>query len=142
MGKTIPVLDRFWAKVQQTESCWLWTAARDHRGYGEFRVELPPARPAKAHRFAYETLIGPIPDGLELDHLCRVRNCVNPEHLEPVTGRVNTLRGESPAAQNARKTHCVRGHELPLRQETKGRRKRCSQCRAIYRNAGSHTSAA
>lgn len=142
MGKTIPVLDRFWAKVQQTESCWLWTAARDHRGYGEFRVELPPARPAKAHRFAYETLVGPIPDGLELDHLCRNRACVNPDHLEPVTGRVNTLRGESPTAQNARKTHCVHGHELPPRPPMGGRRPKCKTCRAaIARRARARAAA-
>lgn len=63
-----------------------------------------------AHRISYEMLIGPIPSGLQLDHLCRVRHCVNPQHLEPVTNRVNSLRGISLPAQNHRKTHCPQGH--------------------------------
>jgi hypothetical protein len=63
-----------------------------------------------AHRLFYEQLVGPIPDGLQLDHLCRVRHCVNPDHLEPVTQTANVLRGIGPTAVNAGKTHCVHGH--------------------------------
>ena len=65
---------------------------------------------AVSHRYAYELVIGPIPKGLTLDHLCRVRGCVNPGHLEPVTQRENTLRGTSPVAANPGKTHCPSGH--------------------------------
>jgi hypothetical protein len=65
-----------------------------------------------AHRFAYSVLVGPIPDGLQIDHLCRNEMCVNPEHLEPVTQRINMLRGTGPQAVNAQKTHCPKGHPL------------------------------
>jgi hypothetical protein len=67
-------------------------------------------RVRQAHRFAWELLRGAIPDGLTLDHLCRNRRCVNPDHLEPVTAVENTMRGQAPHAINARKTHCLRGH--------------------------------
>ena len=69
---------------------------------------------ALAHRFAYETFVGPIPEGLTIDHLCRIRHCVNPEHLEAVTDRVNILRGEGISAQHARATHCPQGHPYDL----------------------------
>lgn len=101
---------RFWIKVTKTESCWLW-----HRpnslGYGRFTTHKGE-RQRMAHRFAYEACVGPIPEGLVLDHLCRVRHCVNPAHLEPVTQRENTMRSPiAPAAINATRTHCVHGHE-------------------------------
>jgi len=101
--------ERFWAKVNKTETCWLWTANRGRSGYGNFRYQN---RQTRAHRTAYEWLVGPIPEGLQLDHLCRVRHCVNPEHLEPTTGKVNTLRGTGPSALNAVKTHCSQDHPL------------------------------
>jgi hypothetical protein len=100
--------ERFWEKVDASGSCWLWTAAKMQAGYGVFGVTH--ARVVLAHRFAWEWLVGPIPQGLELDHLCRVPQCVNPDHLEPVTPRVNKLRGQSPSALHARKTHCPQGH--------------------------------
>jgi len=103
------VTQRFWLKVDKTRTCWLWTASRDPKGYGRFKLN---DRPVLAHRFAYETLIGPIPDGLQLDHLCRTRNCVNPSHLEPVSNRDNALRGTGHTAANAAKTHCLNGHEF------------------------------
>lgn len=88
---------RFWAKVEVDESgCWLWTASTNH-GYGHFWVS-PDVGKVYAHRYAYELLVGPIPDGLEIDHLCKVRNCVNPEHLEPVTKEENWRRGDAPSA--------------------------------------------
>lgn len=88
-----------------SSGCWEWTGARRPDGYGVLNG-------VRAHRLVYEAKVGPIPEGLDLDHLCRVRHCVNPDHLEPVTRRVNTLRGEGPAAVKARQTHCVNGHLL------------------------------
>ena len=110
---------RFWGKVDKggPGGCWLWTSTMIPDGYGSFRIGSRvdgTRRRVLAHRFAYELLVGPIPEGLTLDHLCRVRRCVNPVHLEPVTGRVNTLRGENPLAKNARKTHCPQGHPYDL----------------------------
>ena len=100
---------RFWAKAYEDASgCWLWTAGKLRGGYGAFGA--PGGGMRQAHRYSYEQLVGPIPAGLTIDHLCRVRACVNPAHMEPVTRRDNTMRGESAPAANARKTHCPRGH--------------------------------
>jgi hypothetical protein len=99
--------DRFWAKVEKSDGCWVWTAAT-RTGYGLFCPT--PTRPVMAHRFAYELLVAPIPVGLELDHLCRTPLCVNPAHLEPVTHRENCLRGTGASARNAVKTECPHGH--------------------------------
>lgn len=87
--------------------CVLWTAYVDREGYGRTNYR---GRPVEAHRAAYECLVGPIDPRLELDHLCRNRRCVNPDHLEPVTHRENVLRGAAFSAANSRKTHCKRGH--------------------------------
>jgi hypothetical protein len=87
--------------------CWEWTGAITRLGYGNAYVG---GRTMLAHRAVYEALVGPVPNGLTLDHLCRNRGCVNPAHLEPVTHRENVLRGEGFAARHARKTHCPRGH--------------------------------
>lgn len=100
---------RFWALVQITDTCWLWEGSLTD-GYGKF--EPTTHIYYRAHRYAYEMIVGPIPEGLTLDHLCRVRHCVNPSHLEPVSIGENNLRGESIAAQNARKTICKYGHPL------------------------------
>jgi hypothetical protein len=88
--------------------CWLWTGSKVE-GYGKLKVE---GAYKLAHRLVFECHGGPIAHGMQLDHLCRVRHCVNPSHLEQVTQTVNIMRGMSPIAINARKTHCSHGHLL------------------------------
>lgn len=100
---------RFWSKVDASGDCWLWLGSITANGYGQTSVG---GRRQAAHRYAYEQTVGPIPNGLQLDHLCRVHACVNPDHLEPVTNRENVLRGVGTSAVNARKTHCIHGHPL------------------------------
>lgn len=117
---------RFWAKVDKTDTCWLWTGTTVN-GYGQMRVA---DRKVYTHRFGYELLIGPIPEGLQIDHLCRVRHCVNPAHLEPVTAQENSLRSNNLAAANSRKTHCPRGHSYDL---VSGGKRRCTVCEAKRR---------
>ena len=98
--------ERFWSRVDKTPSCWVWTGTLYQSGYGHFK---PVGKiPASVHRWAYEQLVGPIPAGLTLDHLCRVRRCVRPDHLEPVTIAENVLRGQSPPSLNRLKGRCPR----------------------------------
>lgn len=94
-------VERFWSKVQKTDTCWLWTGTPTPAGYGKFGARRTMVL---VHRYAYELLVGPIPEGLELDHLCFVKLCVNPAHLEPVTGAENTRR------YWASRTACRNGH--------------------------------
>ena len=116
--KQISLLERFEQKYipEPNSGCWLWTACVNRLGYGTIGVgsrsdgSLRTAVPA--HRVGYELYRGSIPDGLTIDHLCRVRCCVNPDHLEAVSQGVNTLRGRSASSLNAAKTHCPRGHEF------------------------------
>ncbi len=125
----------FWSRVDQTDTCWNWTHRTSAAGYGRHRVA---ARDVSAHRFAYELLIGPIPEGLQLDHLCRNTSCVNPDHLEPVTARENTLRGFGPSSINAKKTHCLRGHEFTpenTRIEKRNGGRVCRECKRIRNKA-------
>ncbi len=89
--------------------CWLWESGIDHEGYARMFVD---GKTRRVHRLSYEALIGPIPPGLVIDHICRVRNCVNPAHLRAVTNRENILCGAGLSAQNATKTHCAQGHEF------------------------------
>ena len=102
-------MERFWMKVNKTATCWLWTAATKGGGYGSFFFN---GKHAYAHRVSYSFSKGEIPSNLQLDHLCRVRRCVNPDHLEAVTQKENLLRGTGAPARNARKTHCKHGHPL------------------------------
>lgn len=120
------LVDRFWAKVDKTEECWVWTAFR-RNGYGRFTVD---GRMVNAHRFSFTLAGGVIPEGLVLDHLCRNRACVNPEHLEAVDTRTNTMRSPvAPAAVNAAKTHCKRGHALtPDNIYVRGSGRTCKTC--------------
>ena len=119
------IAERFWSRVEKTPSCWLWHGPT-RRGYGRFGISAGNSR--SAHRFAYEALRGPIPRALTIDHLCRVKNCVNPDHMEAVTARENILRGYGPPALNARKETCHRGHGLT---DKSGGTRFCSQCQRV-----------
>lgn len=123
------LFDRVFDKIQTDTStgCWMWTASvSGGGGYGQVWVGANgPGSPMRAaHIVVWELLVGPVPDGLQLDHLCRVRRCCNPSHLEPVTQAENIRRGVSPPAVNARKSVCPKGH--PLSQRSGGRY--CATC--------------
>lgn len=114
--------------------CWLWTGFVRADGYSQ--AHLAGYGKQYGHILSYEAHIGKVPIGLELDHLCRVRCCVNPRHLEAVTRRVNTLRGISPAARQARQTHCLRGHELSgANLYRKNRHRYCRACHRMKSNS-------
>lgn len=124
-----PTNARFLEKVSQTDGCWTWGGYVDPKGYGVFGINSRQL--VKAHRFSYELHVGPIPEGMQLDHLCRVRHCVNPAHLEPVTNRENVIRGNAARPQ---RQACQRGHPFDEQNtyiDHKGRR----QCRACRRAA-------
>ena len=132
-----PILDRLMEKVipEPNSGCWIFMGAVAKNGYGYLCTGTHQSV-GLAHRLAYEALVGPIPAGLHLDHKCRVRCCVNPEHLEPVSCRENVLRGVSPSAVHARKMHCDRGHPFDEKNtytvSTTGQRK-CRECRRVRR---------
>lgn len=108
MSRKPDLIDLLINKIEfDPHGCWIWTGAID-AGYGRIKIA---GRRQGAHRAAYEALVGPIPTGLVIDHLCRVPRCINPDHLEPVTHRENTLRGVGPSALHAVKTHCPASHE-------------------------------
>ena len=118
----------FWDKVDTYGVCWEWIAGKTGRGYGQFKTghkNIP------AHKYSYALLVGPVPEGKQLDHLCRNRACVCPDHLEIVTNRENVLRGSGVTAQNARKTHCLRNHPFDgdnLRISVRDGSRACKQC--------------
>jgi hypothetical protein len=107
---------------EPNSGCILWLGALSRGGYG--RTNIGSRRNVLVHRAAYEDARGPIPDGLTIDHLCRLRSCVNSDHMEAVTMRENVLRGTGPSAANAKKTVCLKGHPL----EVHGRQRRCGPC--------------
>lgn len=126
--------ERYW--VNPKTGCWEWQLSLIKAGYGDFCFKMVKE---SAHRFGYRLYKGSIPKGMHIDHLCRVRSCVNAEHLEVVTPRVNSLRGESPMAKSARKTHCKNGHPFDekntFHQTGKDKKKwrNCRICRNTYR---------
>ena len=128
------VADRI--EIDAKSGCWIWTGAK--RGgspreghYGGLSVG---GKQMYAHRYVYELLVGPIPHGLVVDHLCRVRRCVNPAHIEPVTERENLIRGNGVSGINSRRTHCAQGHEFTPENthiDPRGHR-RCRTCNRVY----------
>jgi hypothetical protein len=131
--QTLTVMQRFCAKVKLPPSddpmgCWIWIANRS-TGYGRFWLA---GRYVTASRFSYEMFIKAVPAGKEIDHLCRVRCCVNPDHLEAVTHRVNMLRGDGVASSNVAKTHCAQGHPYSgSNLHLQGTKRRCRRCWVI-----------
>jgi len=121
MGKRIELSERLKNKTNsngpipahkpELGPCWLWTGYRNADGYGVIRIGTPRIN-KMAHRVTYEFHKEPVPGHLQCDHLCRVRSCVNPNHIEIVTGKINNKRSNSPSAKNAAKTHCQAGHEF------------------------------
>lgn len=112
--------------------CWHWLGGKSRKGYGHF--QLGTRKGVRAHRFVYEQLEGPIPEGLQLDHLCRNRTCCNPAHLEPVTLQENVSRGLTGKVnhRNSVKTHCTRGHEYNTKNtyvRPSGGTRSCKVCR-------------
>lgn len=129
----------FWDRFTRgaADECWLWLGVTDEKGYGRFGKRA-------AHRMTYELLVGPIPDGLQIDHLCRVRNCVNPAHLEPVTLRENLARSSNPAAIGILYNTCIRGHEFTPEntyiRPSRPRSRICKRCQ-LERQAGAKRTA-
>lgn len=124
-----------WQRLTQaSDGCWLWQGSTTSKGYGlTAAAREAPNKPAYVHRLVFTRLVGPIAEGMELDHLCRTRACANPAHLDPVTHRENVLRSPTaPAAINARKTHCKRGHPFGQPYEP-GKRRSCGTCIKAYR---------
>ena len=125
-----PLFERWRERVAPAPlfECWEWLAGKN-KGYGSLARGPAGAGLASAHRFAYEHFIGPVPAGLDLDHLCRNRGCCNPLHLEPVTRRENFRRGEH---HERRKTHCKAGHAFTPESTRGGKRPRWRLCRALW----------
>lgn len=128
------VEERFWllTEPEPMSGCWIWLSSRlGNSGHGVMSIGTTTTT---AHRVAYELYRGPIPPGLDLDHLCRLPSCVNPWHLEAVTRRVNILRGNGACARHARKTHCIRGHVFSgtYIQIKRGNRRRCLECERFH----------
>lgn len=122
-------------EVDPTTGCWLWTAGRDPDGYAAFHEGRGRGYEQRAHRYAYKVIVGPVPQGLVIDHLCRVRHCVNPAHMEPVTSQENVRRGRHPKAE---RTHCIRAHEFTpentyMSPSRRGRT--CRTCHALHERA-------
>lgn len=128
MSIHMPILARLSNKFTVGDECWEWTSSRNNRGYGMFYLYR---RQQLAHRVMYELMVGPIPVGLQIDHLCRNKGCVRPSHLEPVTGKVNKER--------ATKDRCIRGHPYtPDNLILQHGRRRCRACHYAANNRRYH----
>lgn len=126
-----PLVERFWARVKIADGCWEWQGTVAPRGYGYLHVGA--AKWVKAHRFSYETSVGPIPTGLVVDHLCLNPQCVRPDHLEAVTQYENLSRS---TIYNRNKTHCPRGHEYtPDNVQLDDGKRHCKTCRSTQSKA-------
>lgn len=132
---SIKQLNRFWSKVRKTKSCWIWNGARTTTGYGTCSFNN---RTQRSHRISYLITKGAISNGLVLDHICRNRICVNPNHLRAITNRENILLGNSPMAKFSRRTKCCRGHILkgkniiPYKLNGKSYGRRCVKCMKMF----------
>jgi hypothetical protein len=128
-GHTVPAHQRVLQRIEVEDDCWIYQGRKSQTGYGN--VTVYPKKESRAHRVVYEALVGPIPKGMEIDHLCRRRACVNPDHLEPVTHTENVRRGYWG------KNECVNGHEFTEAntrhyRTTKGKDIRiCRECERI-----------
>lgn len=130
-----PAEERFWRFVDADGDCWDWTGTIHSKGYGYFNAGKDGNQ--RAHRYAWTILVGPIPPHMTIDHVCKRKHCVNPDHMEIVTTQENNLRSGSFSALNARKTHCKNGHEFTLEntyvQYNKGKPgRRCRTCQLAY----------
>jgi hypothetical protein len=130
-------IDRFWEKVTKSETCWLWSAGLSYKGYGIFNIIDPSSsigmRPVGAHRYSYMLRYGAIPEGKVIDHMCFVRNCVNPEHLRTLTKIENSLRENIKPV-----THCKRNHEFTIentKYHSKTKARVCAECMRVYSKA-------
>ena len=118
---------------EPNSGCWIWIGALRKGDYGQIVID---GKKKLAHRISYEIHKGPIPEGMELDHICRMHQCINPDHLEAVSHRVNVLRGAAPSAVHAAKTHCSKGHEFSASITINGKvRRHCKICKRITQRA-------
>lgn len=140
-GSKLPQV--FWSKVEPDEhGCWIWIGYVNPSGYGLTRHYAGGRGKTGVHRAVYIDQVGPIPAGLHTDHLCRVRHCVNPAHIEPVTPRENTMRGDTLAADQVKRTHCPSGHPYDeantYRIPSRPRARYCLACRQEYYRTRNH----
>lgn len=125
------IILNFIARMKVDGSCWIWTGAKDRYGYGKCGL----LNQWTAHRVSFILFVGPIPNDKQIDHLCRNRMCVNPNHMELVTLKENVLRGEGFTAKHKRKTHCIRGHEFtPENTYIRPKGRECRKCMTKGRN--------
>lgn len=122
------------AMVVNTDDCWVYAGAIYPNGYGRVDVNVGGCSTSRrAHRIMYESIVGEIPEGLVMDHLCRVRLCINPDHLEPVTHAENSRRGIPGVNHNSLKTFCAQGHEFDQENTYRhGGKRLCRKCRAAF----------
>jgi len=133
----MPSVEFMLGKTFRFGECLLWVGRKTPKGYGKQNVPDPSRKGGKreeyAHRLMWAMQRGPIPPGLQIDHLCMQKTCINVEHLEVVTARANILRGFGPTARNARKKTCLRGHPFDARQGKNRRYRDCATCEREYR---------